>query len=64
LIAERTALAAVEDRNVKKRKTAAAMRTELLETKAEKGILKDLDIERRKLTGILKGRALKVCRKY
>jgi hypothetical protein len=64
LIAERTALATVEDRNVKKRKTAAALRTELVEIEAKNVLLKDLDKERRRLTAKLKGRALKVCKEY
>lgn len=61
MVAERTALAAAEDRNVKKRKTAAALRTDLQPQKAENVLLQELDQERRELTAALKGRALKVC---
>lgn len=59
LIAERTVLAAAEDRNVKKRKTAAALRTAPQPQKTENATLSNLDTERRELTAALKGRALK-----
>ena len=60
MIAERTALAVAEDRNVKKRKTAAAMRADIQEPEVENDSLKELDQERRALTARLNGRALKV----